>query len=218
MRLSADDIARYMHTFIDFCRLGPAAFTEARGAKPSRYLSPYQFCAWTLVIGFAIAGATFVRLHFATTGTVKTGLASANAAGVVTVAVSSLVLSSLMFRAISRAWPIRGHADFSSIFEIHCYLLAMGWLPTSAINLLLIPWLAGLAAAGTLAVLSVFLVPVLVIGAPIGLLRDILWGCPGIAAVNGVPTSRVWAGLLFWSAMAGAGVGAVGVFVLVALA
>ena len=41
----------------------------------------------------------------------------------------------------------------------------------------------------------------------VGILSLLFWQFPGIAIINGVTTSRVFAGLLFWSMVVGVGGG-----------
>ena len=108
-----------------------------------------------------------------------------------------LFADSMVFRAISRIWPVQGSASFSSIFELQCYTLALRLLPATVINLLLGPLLTALVAHNTLSESSSNLI-LFTTGAVIGVAVLLFWDFPGVAVLNGVSTRRVWAGFVFW--------------------
>lgn len=188
---------RYIKTFIDFLALRPKSFLDARNREPSLYLTPYQFLVLTLIFGFFIYTSYFLltqlTVHEAPGQAVEK--AKAVAFRMLALFVFLLFVNSLFIRAISRIWPLRGNATFSSIFQFHCYMPAI-LLPAMMLDLLLGPLLYELIKIKILPAWS-FLI-LLVLGAIIGLFGLIFWNIPGIAVINGVSTKRVWASLVFW--------------------
>ena len=199
-------VDRYAKTFRDFCCLGPRKFNAARNNDPSKYLSPYQLLVVSLSIGFLIFGAA-ISLSQSVTQADSDGqsVPSPDAIAVyfLAFAVTMLFVNSLIFRAISRIWPIRGSATFRSIFELECYTLAIRMLPPMVLTLVLLPLVTVLMATETVSNSS----GILILVAPaivITLASLIFLEFPGIAAVNEVSTGRVWAGFLFWPTALGA--------------
>ena len=213
MPLSIEFADHYVKTVLDFWLLRPRGFFAEKNRDPSRYLSPYQFLFATLSIGFVIYVAAFTLNLSATQADPSSALVSAHVIRLLTFLVVLLFLNSLIFRAISRIWPVRGNATFSSIFGFQCYMQAI-LLPAMVLDLLLGSLLTELLARETLPAWSI-LIPATV-GYVLGVVGLLFWNLPGIAVVNGVSMRRVLAGLLFWSVALGFVVGIV-VGVLIAL-
>ena len=209
MALSIEVAGRYIKTFLDFCSLRPRKFIAAKNRDPSRYLSPYQFFVFSLIIGFFIYGAAFsLNLSVIHEATGQPPVASPNALAIQVLAffVVMLVVNSLVIRAVSRIWPVRGSATFASIFELECYVLGIRLWPSMALTLLLSPWLTALGAQQLLTAGNTFLI-LFIPSAVIGATTTLFWEFPGVAVANGVSTLRVWAGVLFWSVALGSVVG-----------
>ena len=211
MKLSIELADRYAKTFLDFWLLRPRSFIAAKNRDPSRYLSPYQFLVACLGIALVIYIAAFSlsqsEIHTAT-GQPPVTSAEALAVRMLTFLVAVLLVDSLVIRAVSRIWPIRGGATFSSIFEFRCYMLAI-WLPGMALDLLLGPWLLALVLQKILPAGSNILI-LATVGSVIGVFAVLFWWFPGVAVINGVSTRRVCAGVLFWPATLGAVFGILG--------
>ena len=184
---------RYIKTYIDFLTLRPRRFIAAKNKDPKRYLPPNQFLVFTLGIGIAIQLSTFTLIL--ADSQLATTLARAVAITFAAMLVVVMFLESIFFRAISRIWPIRGIANFSSIFGLQCYMSAFV-LPGMVIDLLG-TFLVLILAKGLLAEWKVFLANG-VAGLLIGILSLLFWNLPGIAAINKVSTRRVLAGYFFW--------------------
>lgn len=208
---------RFVTTVVDFWRLRPKRFLLKRDQDPSRYLTPYEFLATSLGLGFTMYVATISLIQsevYKATGDQDGTSVEALATRLLAYLVAVLVLNSILFRAISRVWPVRGRATFLSIFQFQCYTLAI-FLPGMALDLLFTP----LVVAGILRKI----IPdwsILVLIAPIagiGLVGTLFWEFPGVAFLNGVSTRRLWAGYLFWPAALGAVLGLL-IVVLVILA
>ena len=194
-------VDRYAITFIDFWRLRPKRFIAAKNRDPNRYLSPYQFLYGSLCIEFGIYAAAFSLNQseiYAVTG--QPPITSANALAVRFLAYTfvMLIVGALGGRAVSRIWPVRGSATFSSIFEIQCYMLAI-ILPVMIYDLLIGPLHTALVAREVLPAWSIVIS--YMVGVVIGTLGGLFWNIPGVAVVNGVSTRRMLSGVLLWGAV-----------------
>ena len=124
-----------------------------------------NFLVATLIVGFVIYVAALSLNPSAIQADPSSLSVSAHVTRLLTVLVVLLFLNSLVFRAISRIWPVRGNATFSSIFEFQCYMYAI-LLPGMALDLLL-----GFVAPEIR----------LAAGAVIGFTGAVFWNFPGIA-------------------------------------
>ena len=218
-----DVVDRYAKTFFDFWLLRPRGFIAAKNRSPSNYLSPYQFLYACLSIVFVVyVVAVSLVATVSLVGTVSleptaASIASTTLAGAISgllllVLITGLLWGALVFRTLTRVWPIRGSATFVSIFKFRCYMMAI-WLPQIVLILFLsllpvvLVMLKQLSEQGpiwnsiSVEEISIWTsIAVLVIGVISSVLTLFFWELPGIAAVNGVSTLRVWAGLLFWPA------------------
>ena len=198
-----EQLGRYIRTVIDFWRLRPKRFMAAVNDNPTRYLPPFQFLAFTVVIGFLAYSAAFSLVLLIAAGTsAQIGNISLEWAArtlatyVMALMIFILFVETVVFRILSNIWPIKGGASFSAIFEFQCYMLAT-IVPSILLDLLSSPlmaleWVDKLK--GSLAIL-------------IGISSLLFWQLPGIAIINGVTMSRVFGGLLFWNVVLGIGGG-----------
>lgn len=208
MSSSIGNADRYINTFLDFWWLRPRKFIAAKNRDPSRYQSPYQFLVASLKIAFGVYIAIFIVSQSMILET--TGQSHVTPPGdhayiyiVLMIVPAMLFANSLILRAISRIWPVRGCATFSSIFELQCYTLAIR-LPAIAL-LLITPLFMKYQEHGILPALDITLIFMILhtVDVVIGVASLLFWDLPGAAAVNGVSTPRMWAGLLFWPAVLG---------------
>lgn len=191
-------VNRYARTFFDFWCLRPRRFYNAKSSDSKNYLTPYEFLVGSLSIGFPTYFTAFSlaqsKIH-EVSGQPPVSGAEALAIQFLALLVVLLFVNALLFRAVSRIWPVGGSASFSSIFEIQCYMMAI-YLPAMIMDLLLGPTLTGLLARQMVTPLS-SLIPFL-LGLVLGVFGLVFWNLPGVALANGVSTRRMWAGYLFW--------------------
>ena len=201
-----DLIERYIKTFVDFLALRPKRFFNAKNSDPSLYLTPYQFLVVTLIIGFFIYVSAYLltQLPVHETSGQHTKYAQAFAYRILALLLLIVLVNSILFRAISRIWPLRGNATFSSIFELQCYMLAT-LLPAMILDLVLGPLFNELIKNEILQESSYLIL--FNLGNIIGLIGLIFWNIPGVAVVNGVSIKRVWASYIFWSVAVGVVIG-----------
>ncbi len=192
---------RFARTSIDFWRLRPRDFVAATAAttrSADGYLSPYEFLAVFWVIGTGIYAVTITLVFSAAFGRdIELSELWVGAAAFRTLAlvVFLVVVNAVYVRAISRFWPVRGRAKFTDILEYQIYALAMV-LPIMVIDLLVLPLLVWLIAEEIVSAWSLLLYVAAAFG--FGFVVQIVKDIPGVAAVNGVSTARMWGGLLFW--------------------
>ena len=203
-------VDRFARTSVDFWRLRPRDFVAATARGDSGYLSPYEFLVVFLFIGATIyssAAALALAAVQDATGASVTAPVNALAVRLLTMVVAKVVVNALYVRAISRIWPVRGRATFPDILQFRLYALA-ALLPVMVLDLLAGPLLAGLVAQETVPIWSIWLPGIA--GFAIGLVTDVIKWVPGVAAINGVSTSRMWAGLLLWPIIVSVSGGVVG--------
>lgn len=194
-------VARYTNTTIDFWRLKPAQFIAAIGREPDRYLGPYQFLAGFLGIEFLLCTALFTlgQADPLSVSQHTDSMAQAWATRQVAFAAVGVALNALVFRAVSQVWPVKGGADFRSIFAFQCYMCAV-ILPTAILDFVGQP-VTVLVAGGSLPEWSVGIPPLLILA--IAALGLVFRNFPGIAHINHVSTSRLLVGFAFWPAVVG---------------
>lgn len=213
MVISIELVDKYARTLIDFWRLRPRRFFLSVTKTPKKYLTAPQFLASSSALAFALLVASIglvsaVLKQSDAQGT--TAEPKALAVQVVVFVIANLLLGSLYFRAISRVWPVKGKAAFSSIFELQCYMMAI-IVPLSAFDLLVGPTIANLVSMYILPAWCQFVQPV--IGLMIGLAGLFFWQFPGVAFLNGVSTGRIWLGFFFWNFILGVFLGVVAVII-----
>lgn len=186
-------VDRYARTFIDFWTLRPRKFMSKFDQDSSKYLSPYQFLYVSLCFTFFV----FISEIGLTATALRPGYHPASASAGWSLSVFGLMfaLNSLAFRTVSRVWPIRGSATFSSIFEIQCYTMAI-YVPLMLLGLVLSP-LSSVPLSFNIQWI------VFAIGFVYGIPVFFLWQIPAVAIANRVSSARVIAGFLFWSAVLG---------------
>lgn len=217
MALSLEVTDRFARTFIDFWRLRPKRFLSAVARSPMDYLTPYQFLVASLGIVFAMLVATIALVQGTmqgVTGQAPVTPAQALAVRTTVFVVANLVVGSLIFRSISRVWPVKGIASFRTIFELQCYMMAI-ITPLAAIDVLVAPIIAELVGRNITPGWTALLPSGL--GLIVGFAGFLFWNMPGVAHLNGVSTARLWLGLLFWSLVLGVAGGILAVAVLIAL-
>ncbi len=190
----------FIKTVVEFWRLRPREFVAAIRRAEQGYLSPYKF----LVVFFTLAGVAWgasLTLHQAVlkaaamTGESIQVPVDSLVVMIVVISLASVVVSSLCIRTISRFWPIRGQATFVEILNFEIYTLAIA-LPMVAVDVIVTPLLTLLEVLEIVPPWSIFVqIATLWLAA---LVCNIAKVMPGLAAVNGVSTARMWAGLLFW--------------------
>lgn len=209
MPIPLELVDKYGSTFLDFWRLRPRRFLAAIKKEPKKYLSPMQFLAISLAITFSL-GVTAIALSLtavqSVSGNEQIGDPKALSARLIVFIFTMLVVGSLMYRATSFFWPIRGHASFHQIFEFQCYWMAIV-LPFGAIDVLILPLVTELIAR-ELVPPWVGALPFL-LGSAFGMVGWFLYGMPGIAYLNRVSTVRQFMGTLFWTFIPGFIVGVV---------
>ena len=205
-------VDRFARTSVDFWRLRPRDFVAATARGDSGYLSPYEFLGVFVSIGATIYTSAFGLALAAVQGDGAAATVPVKALTVrlLTMVVAMVVVDALYVRAISRIWPVRGRATFPDILNFRLYALA-ALLPVMALDLLAGPLVAGLVAQETLPIWSIWLPGIA--GGAVGLATYIVKFVPGVAAVNEVSTSRMWAGLLFWPILVGVSGGVIVVLV-----
>lgn len=210
MVISIEIVDKYARTFFDFWRLRPRRFFLFVTKTPEKYLTAPQFLASSLALLFAlhVASISLSRAVLKQSG-VQEGMTAepkALAVQAVVFVILNLFLGSLQFWAISRAWPVKGKAAFSSIFELHCYTVAI-FVPFVAFALLVSPFIAHLVSMDILPAWCYFVQPV--ISLMISLAGLAFWQFPGVAFLNAVSTGRLWFGFCFWHFILGAFLGLV---------
>lgn len=196
MAITVELVDKYAKTFIDFWRLRPRRFFPAVDRSAEKYLTAPQFLVVSLGLVFAMLVASFALVQ---AGIDRAGVEMATAtpealAGrMVVFFVANLVVASLVFRAMSRVWPIKGSATFYSIFRLQCYMLSI-IVPMAALDLLIGPIVAELIINDVLPVWSIFVQAGT--GAIVGLVALFVYQIPGLAFLNDVSTGRVWCSLL----------------------
>ena len=199
---SSDQVERYIRTFLDCWTLRPRRFMEAIDLNPSRYLTPYRFFFYSLLILFTLFLA---EAGLAQTALVEVPDPRAIATWALTLFVVFFLVNSLVLRAISRLRPVRGNATLVSILNGQCYTVAIV-LPFTAVVFILSPFLA---------VLGISTCTIILIGFMWSVVVTFGWQLPLAALANGVSTGRIVGGLLLWGACLGAVIGAIGVIVVV---
>ena len=210
MLFSGDQVDRYVRTFLDVWSLRPRRFMEGIDRNSSRYLGAYQFFFLSLSILFALYVAeislTQVLSASITGGQGEPPSARAIATWGLTLFVVLFLVNSLVFLAISRLWPVRGTATFTSILKGQCYTVAIV-LPFAAVVCLLSPFIVTLNIRES---------TIIFVGLAWGVVVTFGWQLPAVAFANGVSTGRIVGGLLFWPACLGAVIGAIGVVMIAA--
>ncbi|MDD9983239.1 MAG: hypothetical protein OXU81_18090 [Gammaproteobacteria bacterium] len=198
-------LSRYTHTAIDFWRLQPKYFIAAIGREPDRYLAPYPFFVGFLGIEFVLCTALFTVTQSEVISVSEQVSAFAQAAAVRQLALITLaiVLNAVVFRALSRVWPIKGSATFRSVFAFQCYMSAI-ILPLTMLDLLVQPVIVGLNG-GSMPEWGIGML--VLFGLAVGGFGLLFRNFPGIAYINGVSTTRVFEGYVFWSVVVGVIIG-----------
>ena len=130
MNFSPAQAARYFKTLMDFWRLRPKKFFETRALPTSDYLAPLPFFISTLAIALAISfGLAAALADELSTPASELRVGTLRMLGLLA---ATLVVNTLWVRAISRVWPMRGSADFSSILDVNCYVLGVCALERTA--------------------------------------------------------------------------------------
>ena len=192
--IPSEKIGRYVITFIDFWKLRPRRFVLSYEESPSKYLPPFQFWGFSLIILFALFVAEIALTIEISVDDVRVMgqkvPAEALATWHLTFLVFLTVVFSLLYRAVSRIWPIRGNATFRSILELQCYTHAI-LIPLAAFLFLVSPFIGkesrvlwGIVVTVVYSLLTVF-----------------PWNLPAVAVANGVSSLRMFAGMLFWVAV-----------------
>ena len=121
-----EQLGPYIRTVIDFWRLRPKRFMAAVNDNPTRYLSPFQFLSFTVVIGFlAYSVAFFLGLLVLTAAETSARIGDISlewgsrvlATYVMALIIFILFVQTVAFRILSNIWPIKGGASFLAIFE-----------------------------------------------------------------------------------------------------
>ena len=196
----------YLRTFYDFLVLRPRRFLAIRTTEPSRYLSPNKFLIISVIILLSLSSAAFLLLGAKIVDKnnpppLSIGeIARLFSMGIVLVMLINLIVVSLFFRVFSAIWPIKGKATFRSIFDLQCYMTAIHLIGFIIIFTIYISNPEGSGPNQQLTGFDEFLLVLLFLYM---ITASFIFNLPGLAAINGVSSLRVFAGFFFWCAIFG---------------
>ena len=188
---------KYQITFIDFWRLRPRGFLIRVRAEPTKYLSAAQFMgvSSTLMLALIVIAMSVNQQNIEKITGSKMASPEALAGRYLVMILVVLLGNTLLYRIISPRWPVRGKVNFVSLFEFQCYMVAI-LIPFLVIDVVLDPIGISLVAS-KVAPSWVLFIPA-VIGGVAGFVCYFLYQNPGIAALNGVSSLRMFLGTAFW--------------------